>query len=56
MLLDEISHLTNEDIEKAETFNACVFNTDVGPWDPQSPVLENHDWGDDKLSANSELV
>lgn len=45
LLLDEISHLTNGDIDKAETFNsffASVFNTDVGPWEPQSPVLEDH--------------
>lgn len=42
LLLDEISYLTNGDIDKTETFNASVINTDVGPWAPQSPVLENH--------------
>lgn len=30
-----------------------VFNIDAGPWDPQSPVLEYHDWGDVKLSPGS---
>ncbi|KAK4807129.1 hypothetical protein QYF61_018470 [Mycteria americana] len=58
-LLDEVGHLTNGDVDKAETFNAffaSVFNTNDGPWDPQSPVLEHHDWGNDKLPADSELV
>ncbi|KAK4807113.1 hypothetical protein QYF61_018454 [Mycteria americana] len=58
-LLDEVGHLTNGDVDKAEMFNAffaSVFNTDDGPWDPQSPVLEHHDWGNDKLPADSELV
>ncbi|KAK4807141.1 hypothetical protein QYF61_018482, partial [Mycteria americana] len=59
LLLDEVGHLTNRDVDKAETFNAffaSVFNTNDGPWDPQSPVLEHHDWGHDKLPADSELV
>ncbi|KAK4829339.1 hypothetical protein QYF61_003266 [Mycteria americana] len=46
--LDEGGHLTNRDVDKAETFNifiASVFNTDDGPWDPWDPVLEDHDWG-----------
>ena len=58
-LLDEVGHLTNRHIDKVETFNAAfasVFNTDDGPWDPRSPVLEDHNWGDDKLPADSELV
>ncbi|GAB0206466.1 mitochondrial enolase superfamily member 1 [Grus japonensis] len=58
-LLDEVGHLTNRDVGKAEMFNAffaSVFNTSDGPWDPQSPVLKQHDWGDDKLLANSEVV
>ena len=40
-------------------FNAfffSVFNTDDGPGDPQSPVLEDCDWRDNKLPDNSELV
>ncbi|GAB0206461.1 mitochondrial enolase superfamily member 1 [Grus japonensis] len=56
---DEVSHITNWDVDKAEMFNAffaSVFNTDDGPWDPWSPVLEDCDWGDDKLLANSEVV
>ena len=46
LLLDEVDHLTNRDIDKAEMFNAffaSVFNTDDGPWDPQSPVFEDCD-------------
>ncbi|KAK4827430.1 hypothetical protein QYF61_017868 [Mycteria americana] len=37
-------------------FFSAVFNTDDGPWDPQSSVLEDRDWGDDKLPANSKLL
>ncbi|KAK4810576.1 hypothetical protein QYF61_007313 [Mycteria americana] len=58
-LLDEVGHLRNRNTDKAEMFNAffaSVFNIDDGPWDPRSPVLEDCDWGDDKLPANSELV
>ncbi|KAK4816993.1 hypothetical protein QYF61_025913 [Mycteria americana] len=57
-LLDEVGHLTNRDVDKAETFNASfsVFNTNDEPWDPRSPVLEDCDWGDDKIPADSELV
>ncbi|GAB0206495.1 mitochondrial enolase superfamily member 1 [Grus japonensis] len=58
-LLDEVGHLTNRDVDKAEMFNAffaSVFNTSDGPWDPWSPVLKQHDWGKDKLPANSELA
>ncbi|GAB0177321.1 potassium voltage-gated channel subfamily KQT member 1-like [Grus japonensis] len=58
-LLDKVSHLTNRDIDKVETFNAfftSVFNTTDGPWEPQSPVLEDCDWGDDKLPADPDLV
>ena len=58
-LLDEVGHLTNRDIDKAETLNAffaSIFNTDDGPWDPRSPVLEHRDWGDDKLPADPEVV
>ncbi|GAB0183669.1 mitochondrial enolase superfamily member 1 [Grus japonensis] len=49
----------NRDVDKADPFNAfftSVFNTNDGPWDPQSPVLEDCDWGDDKLPADPELV
>ncbi|GAB0207774.1 hypothetical protein GRJ2_003243100 [Grus japonensis] len=56
LLLDEVGHLTNRDIDEAEMFNAfftSVFNTNDGPRDLQSPVLEDRDWGDDKLPANS---
>ncbi|KAK4810960.1 hypothetical protein QYF61_014432 [Mycteria americana] len=58
-LLDEVGHLTNRDVDKAETFNAffaSVFNTDNGSWDPRNPLLEDRDWGDDKLPADPELV
>ncbi|PKU42403.1 rna-directed dna polymerase from mobile element jockey-like [Limosa lapponica baueri] len=40
-------------------FNAAFtsfFNTSDGPWDPQSPVLEDHDGGDGRFPANPELV
>lgn len=40
------------DIDKAEkfiVFFASVFNANVGSWNPQSPVLEDCYWGDDKL-------
>ena len=46
LLLDEASHLTNKDIDKAEMFNAfftSVFNMNDGAWDPQSSVLEDCD-------------
>ena len=58
-LLDEVGHLTNRNVDKAEIFNAffaSVFNTDDGLWDPQSSVLEDHYLGDDKLPAGPELV
>ncbi|KAK4807096.1 hypothetical protein QYF61_018437 [Mycteria americana] len=58
-LLDEVGHLTNRDEDKAETFNAflaSVFNTSYGPWDLQSPLLEDRDWGSDKLAVDLELV
>jgi len=38
-LLDEDSHLTNRDADRAETFNAFftfVFSTDDALWEPQS--------------------
>lgn len=40
MILEEDSHLTIKDIDKAEMFNAfftSVFNTDNGPWNSQMP-------------------
>lgn len=46
-LLDDVGHLTNRDIDKAEMFNAffaSVFNTGDGPWESQSPVLEDCDF------------
>ncbi|GAB0203202.1 hypothetical protein GRJ2_002785800 [Grus japonensis] len=58
-LLNENGHLTNRDIDKAETFNAffaSVFNTDDGLWDPRCPELEDRDCGNDKLPADPELV
>ncbi|GAB0196742.1 hypothetical protein GRJ2_002139500 [Grus japonensis] len=58
-LLDKNGHLTNRDIDKAETFNAffaSVFNTDDGLWDPSCPELEDCDCGNDKLPADSEIV
>jgi len=54
LLLNEVNHLTNREMFNA--FFASVFNTNDGAWDPWSPVLEDCDWGDDKLQANSELV
>ncbi|XP_052628596.1 uncharacterized protein LOC128134646 [Harpia harpyja] len=57
--IDEVSQLTNRDADKAEMFNATfasVFNTHDGLWGHQSPVLEDHDWGSDKLPADPELV
>ncbi|GAB0188707.1 mitochondrial enolase superfamily member 1 [Grus japonensis] len=59
LLLDENGHLTNRDIDKAETFNAffaSVFNTDDGLWDPRCPELEDRDCGNDKLPADPEIV
>ncbi|KAK4832011.1 hypothetical protein QYF61_020449 [Mycteria americana] len=56
---NNIGPLLDEGHRKAETFNAfftSVFNTDDGPWDPRSPVLEDGDRGDDKLPAHPELV
>ncbi|KAK4830736.1 LOW QUALITY PROTEIN: hypothetical protein QYF61_013186 [Mycteria americana] len=58
-LLDEVGHLTNREIDKEKMFNAffaSVFNTDDGPYDPQSPVLEDCDCGNDKLPPDSELL
>lgn len=46
LLIDKFGHVTNRDVDKAETFNAffnSVFNSDDGPWDSWSPVLEDHD-------------
>ncbi|GAB0199179.1 mitochondrial enolase superfamily member 1 [Grus japonensis] len=59
LLLNKNGHLTNRDIDKAETFNAffaSVFNTDDGLWDPSCPELEDRDCGNDKLPADPELV
>jgi len=36
LLLDEVGHLTNRDVDKEETFNAfftSVSNTDDEPWE-----------------------
>ena len=47
LLLDEVSHLTNRDVDKAETFSAFfapVFNTSDGYWAPWSPGLKDCDW------------
>lgn len=35
---------------------ASVFNTSDGSWAPQSLVLEDCGWEDDKLPADRELV
>ena len=59
LLLDEFSHLTSREIDKAEMFNAfftSVFNTEDWPWNPRSPVLEECVWGNDNLPVNSDLV
>ncbi|GAB0205816.1 hypothetical protein GRJ2_003047200 [Grus japonensis] len=58
-LLDKNGHLTNRDIDKAETFNAffaSVFNTDDGLWDPRCLELEDPDCSNDKLPADPEIV
>lgn len=58
-LLDEVSHLTNRDVDNAETFTAAfssVFNIDIWTGNVWSPVLEDCGWGDDKLPVNSKLV
>lgn len=58
-LLDELGHHPNRDVDKVKAFNgffASAFNTDVGPWAPQTPVLEDCDWEDDKLPTSPELV
>lgn len=42
-LLDEVSHFTNKDVDKAEMFNAfftTVYNMDYGLCEPWGPVLE----------------
>ncbi|XP_068523895.1 uncharacterized protein [Anas acuta] len=42
-ILDEDGHLTNGHIHKAEMFNdftSFVFNTEDGPWEPQSRLRE----------------
>lgn len=47
------------DEDKAETFIAfftSLFNTNGGPWDCWSPVLEDHDWESYKLPVNFQLV
>ncbi|GAB0180024.1 hypothetical protein GRJ2_000467700 [Grus japonensis] len=59
LLLNKNGHLTNRDIDKAETFNAAftsVFNTDDGLWDPSCPELEDRDCGNNKLPADPEIV
>ena len=58
LLLDEFGHLTSRGIDKAETFNAffsSVLNTDDGPLESCSQELEEHDYRNDKLLADSEL-
>lgn len=59
LLLDEHGHLSNGDIDKAETFNAffaSVFNIDDGLGSPHNPGLENHGCENDKLPTNLELA
>ncbi|KAK4831271.1 hypothetical protein QYF61_016741 [Mycteria americana] len=56
---EQVGHLTNRDVDKAEMFNAffaSVFNNNDGPWDPRSPVLEDCDWGDDELPTDTEVI
>ncbi|RMC04164.1 hypothetical protein DUI87_18983 [Hirundo rustica rustica] len=56
---DEDGHLTNRDMDKAETFNAffaSVFNTDDGPRGFQCPELEDYDCENDQLPVNPKLV
>ncbi|GAB0202528.1 mitochondrial enolase superfamily member 1 [Grus japonensis] len=59
LLLNKNGHLTNRDIDKAETFNAffaSVFNTDDGLWDPSCLELEDRDCGNNKLPADPKIV
>lgn len=59
LLLDESSNLTNRHTDKVKTFNSiftCAFNTNDGPCNPLSPVLEGCDWRNDKTPANPELL
>lgn len=58
-LFAEVGHLINRHKDKEKALNeffASVFNTNDGPWDPWSSVLENYDWGNDKLPDDSEVV
>lgn len=55
-LLDNDNHNTNRYIGKTEIFNAffsSVFNNNDEVWDILSPELENHDWDNNNLPANS---
>lgn len=43
LLLDEAGHLTNQDVDKAESFNAFfvpVFNSNNCPWVPEPGELK----------------
>lgn len=59
LLLHEDGHLTNKNTDKVKTCNVIfvsVFSTNDGPWDTWKSQLEDHDYGKEKLPANSELV
>ena len=59
LILDEDSHPTNKDIDKAETFSAfftSAFNIHDEPWDQWSLKLEDCDCRHDILLAKSKLV
>ncbi|KAJ7404854.1 rna-directed dna polymerase from mobile element jockey-like [Willisornis vidua] len=57
--LDEDSHLTNRDRDKAEVFNAFfafVFITDDRPRRSQCTQLEDHDCDNDELPVDPEIL
>ncbi|KAJ7418390.1 rna-directed dna polymerase from mobile element jockey-like [Pitangus sulphuratus] len=56
---DEDGHLTNMDRDKSEVFNAffsSVFDTDDRPKGSQCPKLEDHDYENDQIPINPEIL
>ncbi|KAJ7420866.1 Maternal embryonic leucine zipper kinase [Willisornis vidua] len=57
--LEEANHFTNRDFDKVKVFNAVlasVLNTDNRLRGSQCAELEDHDFEDDKLTVDSEIV